>query len=134
MTVQREAHWPVVNGDQYRDRRVHLNLTQAELAAEAGLKSYETVGAVEKGEGSAGSRRRIEAALVRLENESGVPSRGVAQDQPDVNGMQMMEFEVTGDFGVRVVVKGPVDNAAELEASVVRLIRDMRSSRGHEAS
>ena len=39
----------------------------------------------------------------------------------------LMEFEVTGDFGVRVVVKGPVSDAAALEAAVARLVRDIRA-------
>lgn len=44
----------------------------------------------------------------------------------------MVEFEVSGDFGVRVVVKGPVSDRAELEDSVLRLIRQMKRS-GDEA-
>jgi len=68
------------------------------------------------------------AAVIRtlsdLEHEMGM-------DEPDPSRRaepNLIEFEVTGDFGVRVVVKGPVENAAELEASVARLIRDMKGA------
>lgn len=128
MTLEGEADWSVVTGDRFRERRMKLNLTQAELAAEAGIKSYETVGAVERGEGSPTSRRRIDDALTRLEAEVGIHAPAPVE-QPPAGQPHLIEFEVTGDFGVRVVVKGPVENAAELEASVARLIRDMKSDR-----
>jgi transcriptional regulator with XRE-family HTH domain len=123
MPLEHAADWSVVTGERFRERRIHLNLTQSELAEEAGIKSYETVAAVEKGKGSPSSRRRMDEALTRLEAEVGV------QQEPEVAKVDqphLIEFEVTGDFGVRVVVKGPVENAAELEASVARLIRDMK--------
>lgn len=123
MTQDSGADWPIVTGEKFRERREHLNLTQEQLAKEAGIKSYETIGAVEKGKGSVPSRRKIADALTRLEAEGG--TRALAAEQPPQP--QLIEFEVTGDFGVRVVVKGPVENAAELEASVARLIRDMKS-------
>ena len=37
----------------------------------------------------------------------------------------LVEFELSGNFGVRVVVKGPIRDAEALEASVARLIREM---------
>ena len=39
----------------------------------------------------------------------------------------LIEFELSGNFGVRVVVKGPIRDQAALEESVARLIREMRS-------
>jgi transcriptional regulator with XRE-family HTH domain len=118
-----EADWPVVTGERFRERREHLNLTQAQLAEEAGLRSYETVGAVERGEGSKTSRRKIGAALDRLEEEGGTH----AVDPAAEPSLHLIEFEVTGNFGVRVVVKGPVEDAREIEASVARLVRDMNA-------
>lgn len=125
MTLDREADWSVVTGDRFRERRERLNLTQEQLAVEAGIKSYETVGAVEKGKGSVSSRRRIADALARLEAEGGTEAPGVP-DEP--SPLHLMEVEVTGDFGVRVVVKGPVDDSAELEEFVLRLVRGMKES------
>jgi hypothetical protein len=40
----------------------------------------------------------------------------------------LVEFELTNQHGVRVVVKGPVRDQAALEASVVRLIRGLDDS------
>lgn len=42
----------------------------------------------------------------------------------------LIEFEVTGDFGVRVIVRGPVGNADELERAAAKIIRDIRGSQG----
>lgn len=41
----------------------------------------------------------------------------------------LIEFEVSNDLGVHVVVKGPLGNVAELEESVVRLMERMRRER-----
>lgn len=40
----------------------------------------------------------------------------------------VVEFELTGQRGVHVVVKGPVKERAALEASVARLIRELDDS------
>lgn len=127
MPTESGADWSVVTGDNFRKRRQRLNLTQEELAIEAGIKSRDTVSAVENGQGSPASRRRMDDALARLEAEG----HGEVGDEALAQGAQphLIEFEVTGDFGVRVAVKGPVENAAELEASVSRLIRDMKRNR-----
>ncbi len=87
------------------------------MAAEAGV-NRDTVSAIEKGRGSAVSRRKIDEALTRLE--------AAQAPTPPASAPKLIEFQVTGDFGVRVVVKGPMENAAELEASVARLIRDIK--------
>lgn len=70
------------------------------------------------------SYRVFELALDRIEDEYG--HGGPDAVLPTEHGL--IEFEVTGDFGVRVVVKGPIENATELEKSVARLIRDIRES------
>lgn len=67
--------------------------------------------------------RRIEQTLDRLERTHGL------DDGPDAvmsTDEGLIQFEVTGDFGVRVVVKGPIGDADALERSVARLIRDIR--------
>jgi DNA-binding XRE family transcriptional regulator len=131
MRTEHEANWSVVTGDRFRERRDRLNLTQDQLAEEAGV-SRDTVRHVEQDRAGKTSRRRVGEALTRLEFEArgeaaaGATGATVAGERPEPH---LIEFEVTGDFGVRVVVKGPVDNAAELEASVARLIRDMKSDR-----
>jgi DNA-binding XRE family transcriptional regulator len=121
-----DATYSALVGTEFLNRRARLNMTQDEIADEAGV-NRDTVSAVEKGRGSAVSRRKIDEALTRAEDEAGF--RVVDPQPAPSNGgePQLVEFEVTGDFGVRVVVKGPIANAKELEASVSRLIRDMKS-------
>jgi transcriptional regulator with XRE-family HTH domain len=123
MTSNHEADWRTVTGERFRERRELLHLTQAQLAEEAGLGSYETVSAVEHGKGSAPSRRKVAAALDRLEEEGGTHAPAPVEEP----SLHLIEFEVTGNFGVRVVVKGPVADAREIEESVARLVRDMNS-------
>jgi DNA-binding XRE family transcriptional regulator len=119
-----DATQSTVVATDFFSRRDRLNMTQDELAEEAGV-DRDTVRAVEKGGGRIDSRRKIDEALTRAEDEAGL--RVVEPVAPPNGGEpQLMEFEVTGDFGVRVVVKGPVANARELEESVSRLIRDMK--------
>jgi predicted transcriptional regulator len=65
-----------------------------------------------------------ERTLDRLETEMGMNGGPDAVMSTEAG---LMEFDVNVDaIGVHVVVKGPIANAAELEASVARLIRDIR--------
>lgn len=65
----------------------------------------------------------IESELERLEGMvAGEPTA-----QPDDDGTGgLVEFRLSGNFGVDVVVKGPISDRAALEESVTRLIREMR--------
>lgn len=60
---------------------------------------------------------RVENWLTEFEAETG------ANDPPSDD---LVEFRLSGNFGVDVVVKGPVANLAELEGSIARLLREMR--------
>lgn len=62
----------------------------------------------------------IEAALSKLEDR--VRPAGVAGS--DEAGL--VTFKLSGNFGVDVVVQGPVSDMAELEAAVERLVRSMK--------
>lgn len=62
----------------------------------------------------------IEAALAKLEEKV----RPAVAPPPDEAGL--VTFKLSGNFGVDVVVQGPVANMAELEASVERLVRSMK--------
>lgn len=61
--------------------------------------------------------RRIENWLSDFETETGAG---------DSSGDNVVEFRLSGNFGVDVVVKGPVANLPELERSIARLLREMR--------
>lgn len=125
MDPQGGGEWSIVDtsGRTVRERRNRLGMSQAELGDEAGV-NRDTIGALEKGEGVRYSTvRAVSEALERLEAETAAPVPEEDQDEAHV-----MEFEVSGDFGVRVVVRGPVGDAEALEASVARLVRNIRES------
>lgn len=83
-----------------------------------------TIANVEAGEARGTSAKAVAAALSGLEYEMGmdIPT---ADDRP--NELDLVEFEVAGNFGVRVVVKGPVRDRAALEETVLRLIGRMQA-------
>jgi transcriptional regulator with XRE-family HTH domain len=112
-------------GDEVSARRLAIGMSVSALAKRAGVDR----GSLSKLEEGGVVRDTTEAAvlqaLAEIEHEFGIDPTA----KPERPGPHLIEFEVTGDFGVRVVVKGPVENAAELEASVARLIRDMKSDR-----
>lgn len=64
---------------------------------------------------------RLEMALDRLEEETG-------QNDAEPESKHVT-FRISGNFGVDVVVDGPVENIEELEESVAKLIREMRPER-----
>lgn len=110
-------------GGDVHARRTAIGMSVSALAKRAGVDRG-SLAALEEGRTV---RDTTVAAVLRtlseLEHEMGMD---VPEPAPPAQP-HLMEFEVTGDFGVRIVVKGPVEDAAELEASVARLIRDMRS-------
>lgn len=117
---------PIV-ANEFAARRDRLNMNQDEIAAEAGV-NRDTVSAVEHGRGSAPSRRKIDEALTRLEAESG--KGPIAADEPPAPApeeLHLIEYEVTGNFGVRFVVKGRIEDAREMEESIARLVRNVNA-------
>jgi hypothetical protein len=62
----------------------------------------------------------------------------MGMDMPDAdeapNELDLVEFQVAGNFGVRVVVKGPVRDRRELEETVMRLIGRMQANEGDQNS
>lgn len=67
----------------------------------------------------------IESALTTLEDRAaGRPTRN--GDLPGDAAEGLVEFRLSGNFGVDVVVKGPIGDREALEESVTRLIREMR--------
>lgn len=68
--------------------------------------------------------QQIETKLDQFEQQA-EGFRGLKGESPDDD---IIEFELSGNFGVRVVVKGPIRDQAALEESVSRLIREMRGN------
>lgn len=104
-------------GERIRQRRTALGLTVKALAEKAGVDRGR-LAAIEDGatarESTIGA---VERALTAFEQETSGPY--------DEQG-GMVTFRLTGNFGVDVVVQGPVANMSELEASVERLVRSMK--------
>lgn len=111
---------PVSNGtpgDEIRRRREAMGWSVKALAAKAGVDRGRLAD-IERGATARGSTLgAIEAALAEIEEETG-------HDEPADEGM--VTFRLSGNFGVDVVVQGPVTNLSELEASVERLVQSMK--------
>lgn len=105
-------------GARLQERRMALGLTRKALADKAGVDRGR-LSLIEKGasfhDATVGA---IERTLTQLEEEMGGPY--------DRHGQ--VTFRMAGNFGVDVVVQGPVENLSELEASVARLLREMREN------
>jgi len=114
-------------GDAIQDRLDALGISDREFQNKTGIDRKTLKRAVE---GHASVRPQtylaIEAGLDRLEQENrGLP----AEERPDDPGADLIEFRLSGNFGVDIVVKGPVRDRSELEDSVARLIREMRGDK-----
>lgn len=110
--------------DEIVRRRLALGLTTNGLAKRAGI-DHRALARIESGETERPhpmTLQKIERVLHDLEHELGVSSQ---PKTPSSEG-GLIEFTVESDFGVKVFVKGPVQDAAALEESVVRLIRRIR--------
>jgi transcriptional regulator with XRE-family HTH domain len=102
-------------------RRTAIGMSVSALAKRAGVDRG-SLAALEEGRTV---RDTTVAAVIRtladLEHEMGMDE----PEPPRPAEPHLIEFEVTGDFGVRVVVKGPIQDAREIEESVARLVRDL---------
>jgi hypothetical protein len=87
-----------------------------ELQQRSGI-SREAITSAEQGTASAATYDRLDAWFTRHElTGSSGPQH------------TLVEFEVHGDAGVRVVVRGPIADAEELERSVARIIASIRQA------
>jgi hypothetical protein len=100
----------------------HGRLSQ--VARTAGV-SRQTIHAAIKGGASADTYDRVEAALDALEHPEDVPEQPEAAVQL---GGDLIELEVNSEPGGpwRIVVRGPVSSAEELERQAAAIIRQLR--------
>lgn len=109
------------SGEAIKRRRSALGVTVKALAERAGVDRGR-LAAIEDGASARDATiGAIEKALTALEEELSGPY----DESP-----RLVTFRLSGDFGVDLVVEGPVDNLAELEESVERLIQRMRTTKG----
>jgi hypothetical protein len=94
-----------------------------EMAMRSGV-SRGAASAAEHGDGAKGTYERLENWLSEQEGGPSTPP-------PDFD-IETIEFVVEGDFGVKVTVKGPIRDRAELEASVTNIIRSIRTGRSED--
>lgn len=112
-------------GEEIRRRREAVGLDQSELAREATI-GRTTLHNIETGvSGKPATLAKVLRALAAAEAESGV--QVASSEAPDV---EMIEFEVAGDFGVKVVVRGPISEHETLRADVAEIIRSIREGTG----
>lgn len=108
-------------GRRLRDRRIRMGISVRQLADAAGVDRGR-LAKLEAGDGHVRETTvgKVDAALTRLEHEMGMED---SDADPEAG---IVEFRVTGNFGVDVVVKGPVRDLAALEDSVGRILSRMQ--------
>jgi transcriptional regulator with XRE-family HTH domain len=127
MSVQRAAATvgPVmsIRGDQYRARRTAIGMSVSALAKLAGVDRG-SLTALEEGRHVRDTTvGQIEKALSGLEHELGMDEPSVVEpvSSPEPG---FIRFKVEGVYGAKaLIVEGPVDNMAELEEMVDRVMR-----------
>lgn len=138
MNAVEQAHLVPVAANaenEYLRRRLRLDMTQTQIADEAGI-SRDTVHAVESGGGSMRSRRKITDALDRLEDEADLGP--IAGEQPTpaptptlpIPGRdeKVVRFIVRNVYGAEaLVVEVPPENMDELERAVDRIMRRLQA-------
>jgi transcriptional regulator with XRE-family HTH domain len=104
-------------GRRITERRERLKLNKSELARESDVHR-DTITDIEAGKGfQAATLAKLDETLTRLEVEAGI---GV----PTKPQSGVVRFTVEGVYGAKaLVVEGSVENLAELEESVDRIMR-----------
>ena len=114
-------------GERIRRQRERNRWTQAQLAARLGV-STKTVSNWEQGRNdprnSLGALR--EAFGTDLESDGMEPIE--ESGEPGTSGESFIEFTIETRPGVRVVVKGPVEDQEELERAVDKLLAKVPES------
>lgn len=117
-------------GRRVRERRLRLGMTIDDLASEADV-SPDTLGDFEAGNRTPRELTvsKVLSALDRIEEEVGLHAPPQPA-QPSPLGEGFIEFDVSGDFGVHIIVKGPVTDADILQRQVIGIIREIRAEQG----
>lgn len=101
-------------GADIKSRRERLGITQEQMADAIGRKDRGTIIKAEAGhEGSARTIALVEQYLDGYEAS--------LADTDDADANEAVEFRIAGNFGVEVVIKGPVADFDRLEQSAMRI-------------
>lgn len=114
-------------GRRIRERRTALRMTVKDLATRAGVDRGR-LAKLEAGDPAvrATTIGAVEAALTEVEQLTGA--------LPLADDAGVVEFRVSGNFGVDVVVKGPVRDLPALEDSVNRILSRMERQQRDEST
>ena len=109
-------------GDKIQRRLDEMGLSDREFSVRSGVDRKTLRRAVADDPNvRANTYRVIEDTLTELEQRNaGLPAGGSDPEN------DLVEFRLSGNFGVDVVVKGPMRDRDALEESVARLLREMR--------
>jgi transcriptional regulator with XRE-family HTH domain len=117
-------------GHALKRRRLSLGIKSvSELHRESGV-SREAITAAEEGSASPATYERLEAWFDRFEHETGSEAAEAAEHAENHG---IVEFTVEGDFGVRVVVRGPIQDVEALERSVGRIVASIREGQKEDS-
>lgn len=105
--------------DQIRE---HLGFSERALEERTGI-SRATFAKVFAGDETVrpSTLDRVERAIMDLDKELGPPPA------PQSAGEDVIQFRISGNFGVDVIVSGPPTELGALEEAVARLVREMRN-------
>lgn len=111
-------------GAQIARRRKSYGLSGRKLAELAGGMDPQTLRRAEEDHDSTTEMTfiRLERALDAWEHRISSEAEEVAASVLDDGGERLVEFRVSGNFGVDVIVRGPVSDIEKLEASVAHII------------
>jgi len=135
---------PMTSDEQARERgqriekRITGKFTKVEVARSAGV-SRQTVDNAIEGKAAPKSMAVIEAALDTLEDRKAhpedyvtpkqLPGKAAPITERTISNSDLIEFEISGVFGVeRIIVRGPVADHEILAADVARIVRDIRAT------
>jgi transcriptional regulator with XRE-family HTH domain len=107
--------------------RQELGVTVERLCTRAGLTA-QSWRDMRNGKRGVKTVEKFERALEWIEEHADEQVEPDASRATSPDPGDLVTFEITGDFGVRVVVRGPVNSTEALERSVERIIRDIRAS------
>ena len=99
-----------------RRRRLANEIKSVRALHERSGVSRDAITSAEAGNASEATYQRLEAWLARYELANAVNDLALAQ----------IEYEVQADEGLRIVVRGSLADAEELERAVARLIQGLR--------
>ena len=117
-------------GEALKQRRLRLGISSrrkfAVIAKEHGFDiSLDAIAASDHGRAADETYERIDALLTKLEETAAKHPEVLDDDAAEEEEGGMVEFRLSGNFGVDAVVRGPVANMAELQEAAARLLREM---------